>query len=101
MLTGLHTTYAQGFYQAERNFGLKVSENNPLRQGDPSGLIPHQDGKGSIAIGYGYDLLDRGKTVQQIKDDLNAVGVTLTQHDEQWLADYRAGILTSASSPER
>ncbi|NOS80099.1 MAG: hypothetical protein HOP32_00780 [Nitrospira sp.] len=44
-----------------------------------------------MAIGYGYDILDRGKTVQQIKDDLNAVGVTLTQHDEIWLTDYRNG----------
>lgn len=23
MLTGLHTTYSQGFYKAERNYGLK------------------------------------------------------------------------------
>lgn len=96
MLSGLHTTYSQGFYKAERDLSLKISENDSLRQGNPSGLMPHRDGKASVAIGYGYDLLDLGKTVQQIKDDLNAVGVTLTLHDEQWLADYRAGILTSA-----
>lgn len=91
MLSGLHTTYSQGFYKAERDLSLKISENNSLRQGNPSGLMPHRDGKASVAIGYGYDLLDLGKTVQQIKNDLNAVGVTLTQHDEAWLTDYRNG----------
>jgi hypothetical protein len=91
MITGLHTTYSQGFYKAERDLSLKISENDSLRQGNPSGLMPHRDGKASVAIGYGYDLLDLGKTVQQIKNDLNAVGVTLTQHDEAWLTDYRNG----------
>ncbi|CBK40119.1 protein of unknown function [Nitrospira defluvii] len=65
---------------------MKVAEANLLRlRTSTRQLKPHADGKlsnESVAIGYGYDLLDRGKTVQQIKDDLNAVGVTLTRHDE-------------------
>lgn len=95
MLSGLHTTYAQGFYKAERNLGLKVSEDIGLYIGnDLRALRPKFDGKDSVYIGYGYDLLDLGKSIQQIKDDLNAVGVTLTQHDETWLTDYRNGSTT-------
>lgn len=95
MITGLHTTYSQGFYKAERDYSLKVAEANILRLGSSSrALTPHPDGKlptESVAIGYGYDLLDLGKSIQQIKNDLSAVGVTLTQHDETWLTDYRNG----------
>lgn len=94
MLSGLHTTYSQGFYRAERDYGLKVSENLPLLQGNLSGLVPHLDRKDSIAIGYGYDLLDLGKTMQQIRNDLSAVGVVLTLHDDQWLTDYRNGLIS-------
>lgn len=99
MLTGLHTTYSQGFYQAERDFSLKVSEDIGLQAGnDLRALRPRFDGKDSVYIGYGYDLLDLGKSIQQIKDDLNAVGITLSGHDETWLTAYRSGSTTVTKS---
>lgn len=95
MITGLHTTYSQGFYKAERHFGLKVSEDIGLVTGkDLRALRPRFDNKDSVYIGYGYDLLDIGKSVPQTKNDLDAIGVTLTQHDETWLTDYRNGATT-------
>jgi hypothetical protein len=58
-LTGLHTDWQQGSYKADRDYRLKVLEDNELRKGtNLKGLRPHLDKIGSsIVIGYGLDLL--------------------------------------------
>jgi hypothetical protein len=58
-LTKLHNSaWITGSYVGDRDFLLKVAENNELRRGtDLSGLAPHFDGKVSLALGYGFDLL--------------------------------------------
>ena len=54
-LTGLHTNWSRGSYQADRDWEIKLSENAGLATGnDLSGLKPYDDG--NITIGYGYDL---------------------------------------------
>jgi hypothetical protein len=60
-LTNLHTETIDS-YQADRDLSIKISENDPLRRGDNlTDLKPYFDEKakngGSIAIGYGFDLL--------------------------------------------
>jgi hypothetical protein len=61
-LTNLHTNWSLDpnalTYQGERNFLLKVAENDTLRT-TFSPLAAHFDGNNSIAIGYGFDLLSK------------------------------------------
>jgi len=58
----LHTTYSvdpnNPTYVGERNFLLKVAENNPLRINptDTNELRFTLDAKDRLVIGYGYDL---------------------------------------------
>ncbi len=76
-LSGLNTNWLKGSFELDRNYLLKVAENNGLRLGtDLSGLKPHYDGKDSIALGYGLDLLTND--LDKVKIYLSAVGITLT-----------------------
>lgn len=63
-LTTLHTNWEFGSYEQDRDEGIKQSENNTLRSGGTKGLKSYFDplakNGGSIAIGYGFDLLVRG-----------------------------------------
>lgn len=98
-LTWLHRNWQNGSYQADRDLGLKLSENSDLYYGrNLSGLRPHRDSnpnknpKWSIAIGYGYDLLKN--SVLTIKSDLAKINVTLSAADETLLNDYHNGTKT-------
>jgi len=86
MAINLHTTYglnpSDSTYRGERNFLLKVAENNALRlfsEGKPggsdAGLRVHLDSKGRLAIGYGYDLLANKDIAVE---DLTPAGAILT-----------------------
>jgi len=95
MAIDLHTTYslnlADPTYRGERNFLLKVAENNALRLNPANAvhLAVKLDSKGRPVIGYGYDL-ERNKGAA--KDALAAVGVVLTPGQE-------AAILSLTSTP--
>ncbi len=67
-LTNLHTDWTQGSYEADRDLSIKISENDPLRKQTLDGLKklkpyfdPLAQNGGSIAIGYGFDLLVHSK----------------------------------------
>ena len=58
-LSNTSSNWTHGSYEADRNFEIKRAENDPLRAGtDLRGLNPHTDGVNSVAIGYGFDLLE-------------------------------------------
>ena len=85
-LTGLHTNWLRGSYNADRDYEIKKSESLNLR--------PYYDiTADSVAIGYGCDLL-KGDDVATIKSDLSNIGITLSDNDEQLLNGYRAGTTT-------
>ena len=92
-LTNLHTDWILGTYEADRDLSIKISENDPLRQGnDLTDLKPYYDIKamngGSIAIGYGFDLLVHSNA--QINSYLAAAGLgALSTHDAQLLDQAR------------
>lgn len=80
-LIGLHNNWLKGSYQADRNFILMMGENDKLYKGivraDESwvfGTKPYYDG--SIAIGYGFDLLKNPPAY--IAHFLGTVGITVT-----------------------
>ena len=77
-LTGLHTNWISFIpsYQSDRDFLLKVAENNQLFSGQSKGLTPYYEGK-SIAIGYGFDLL--ANSIDYVVYFLGTIGITLTQ----------------------
>jgi hypothetical protein len=85
-LTGLHTDWEYGSYLNDRDWFIKVKENALLANGtDLSGLHPHfdgrTDGRGSIAIGYGFDLLVNDNTTMNNSGnsgDINSGDITLT-----------------------
>jgi len=80
-LSSLNTNWIRGSYEADRDFLLKVAENDPLRLGtDLSGLSPHWDTKDSIALGYGLDLLTN--PADRLRTYLAAIGITLTAEAE-------------------
>ncbi|WP_295056148.1 hypothetical protein, partial [Sulfuricurvum sp.] len=56
-LSGTHTNWVYGSYEADRNDQIKISENHPLHDGDLTKLNVHIDGKDRLALAYGYDLL--------------------------------------------
>ncbi len=106
MLTGLHTNWLSNSYQDDRDYLLKVPENNELRQGLnlTANLRPKFDGSNSLAIGYGLDLLVNSDTT--IDSYLTSAGLpVLTSADKQLLAQARttrkagiaAGVDLSAS----
>lgn len=63
-ITKFHTDWTQGSYEQDRDLSIKISENDRLLGGDLSYLKSYYDAAakngGSIAIGYGFDLLVRG-----------------------------------------
>jgi len=95
-LTNLHTNWTQGSYEADRDLAIKISENDRLRTLMPDGLLtlkPYFDQNasngGSIAIGYGFDLLVHNNA--QINTYLAAAGLgALSTLDAQLLNQARA-----------
>src|SRR5687767_5357248 len=91
-LSNFHTTWMKGNYQLDRDFLLKVAENNALRKfgegtgGSDSGLRPYYDG--SIAIGYGFDLLQN--SIAYVRHFLGTIGITLTPAQEVQIGTARA-----------
>jgi Ca2+-binding RTX toxin-like protein len=86
MLT-LHTNYQLGSYENDRTDFLKQRENNVLANPKtlPSvralQLAPHFDGKKSIAVGYGLDLLNN--SIDTINALLIGAGLSpLSEHDK-------------------
>ena len=101
-LTGLHLA---GSYKDDRDFGLKVSENNPLRKGeDLSGLRAHLDKKNSLAIGYGFDLLVPVHTNDVISNYLATISSdawsSFTANDEL-LLDQLRGLRNKLTDAEK
>src|SRR4030066_2421371 len=95
-LTGLHTNWENVSYTTDRNQFLKEHENPILAGGGSYGLTPYFDG--SLAIGYGYDLLVR--TNAQINSLLTSMGMpSLSTADatrlDQARAQVRAGTATT------
>ena len=95
-LTGLHTNWENVSYTTDRNQFLKEHENPILAGGGSYGLTPYFDG--SIAIGYGYDLLVH--TNAQINSLLTSMGMpSLSTADatrlDQARAQVRAGTATT------
>src|SRR5258708_12656827 len=86
-----HSAWLKGNYQRDRDFILKVAENNPLRKfgegtgGNASGLRPYYDG--SIAIGYGFDLLVN--SIHYVRYFLSTVGIVLTRQQENQIIPAR------------
>lgn len=76
--TNFNLDLANPTYQGERNFLIKVAENNPLRlyPNDPKNLKPHLDSNDRLAIGYGYDL-EKNKT--NVVADFAKIGITLAR----------------------
>lgn len=83
-LQTLHTNWLKGNYQADREFLIKVPENESLWRlseglplGTTKGLTPYFDSAAnSIALGYGFDL--RSNTPAYVSYFLQSVGITLT-----------------------
>src|SRR3989338_9713810 len=97
-LTGLHTNWKYGSYEKDRNEEIKAFENPLLKSGGSYGLRAYYDG--SIAIGYGFDLLVRNNS--EINSYLAAIGLgALSTLDAQLLDQARAqrdtGTATQAS----
>ncbi|MCC6143926.1 MAG: hypothetical protein IT368_08980, partial [Candidatus Hydrogenedentes bacterium] len=97
-LTGLHTNWKYGSYENDRNEEIKTFENSLLKGGGTYGLTAYYDG--SIAIGYGFDLLVRNNS--EINSYLSAIGLgALSTSDAQLLDEGRAqrdvGTATQAS----
>src|SRR6185436_11163846 len=99
MALNFHTSWFRSSYQADRNFLLKVAENDPLRRfgegtgGSASGLKPYYDG--SIAIGYGFDLLNN--SIAYVRYFLGTVGITLTQQQENQITAAKRNPSASVS----
>ena len=88
-LTGLHTNWDNGSYANDRNSTLKQNENPLLANNDLSYLRPYYDG--SIAIGYGYDLLVRDNAA--INQFFTRMGLpTLSTADATLLDQARASV---------
>jgi GH24 family phage-related lysozyme (muramidase) len=92
-LTNLHTGWTQGSYEADRDLSIKTSENDSLLNGGVKGLRPYFDPKakngGSIAIGYGFDLLVNSNA--KINKYLTSAGLgTLNDSDMGLLNTARA-----------
>ncbi|MGD8785416.1 MAG: calcium-binding protein, partial [Thioalkalispiraceae bacterium] len=92
-VTGIHTNnWLHGSYENDLIFILKVAENNRLRlnPNDPARLAPHHDDvaqRGSIAIGYGLDLIRNDiTTINNYITDANQI---LAQQGEP-LIDFSA-----------
>lgn len=90
-----HTNWQYGSYLADRAQFIKALENPLLAGGNTFYLRPYYDG--SIAIGYGFDLLRR--SVAEAKSYLIEVGGTFSLQAEtllsQYHADRAAGLVTA------
>jgi hypothetical protein len=89
-------------YLGERDFLLKVAENNGLRlyglgQGtDSSGLTVYKDSTGNPSIGYGYDLYENAANAYA---DLSNAGATINTDAaglSKAINDYKTGAITLA-----
>jgi hypothetical protein len=88
-LTGLHTNWENGNYFNDREEFLKKQENPLLAGGGTYGLQPYYDG--SIAIGYGFDLLQNDNaTINSYLTTANGQATTLTAADITLLNEARA-----------
>src|ERR1035438_7348843 len=77
-----NTNFSHGSYTADLQSFLKSEENKKLLNGDLSQLKPYFDG--SIAIGYGFDLLVHSNT--EINAFLADIGLgPLSTQDAQLL----------------
>lgn len=86
-LANLHTDWTLGSYGKDRDYEIKLSENDRLLGGDTYGLTPYYDG--SLAIGYGFDLLVHSNA--EINTYFSAVGLNaLNTQDAQLLDQARA-----------
>ncbi|MDA8338471.1 MAG: hypothetical protein M0Z70_04130, partial [Nitrospiraceae bacterium] len=95
-LTNLHTNWENGSYANDRNKFLKEKENPNLAGGGSYGLTPYFDG--SIAIGYGYDLLVH--TNAQINSLLTSMGMQpLSTADATLLDQARAQVNAGTATP--
>ena len=86
MLLTLNTNFSSGSYVGDRNALIKARENVVLANPNNAPariqqqLRPHFDGKRSLAIGYGLDLLNN--SIATINDLLSQTGqASLSQHD--------------------
>ncbi len=92
-LTGFHTNWQEGSYEDDRNDFLKRNENIFLYRGNLQYLRPYYDG--SIAIGYGLDLLvNDDATINSYLSDAGLATLTLSKEDADLLAAARASTLT-------
>ena len=91
-LTNLHSIETRKAYTDIRDVELKQSENAPLFKKTVAGLrdlSAHRDLKrGSIAIGYGVDLL--ANSMPQILAWYTRAGLTLSIDDQVLLLNYQA-----------
>lgn len=97
-LTSLHTDWTQGSYEQDRDLSIKISENDKLLGGNLTYLKSYYDEEakngGSIAIGYGFDLLVHSNA--QINAYLAAIGLgPLSAQDAQLLGQARSTHTTS------
>jgi hypothetical protein len=89
-LTGLHTDWVKGSYLNDRNYFMKQKEN-------PTGPYTRPYYDLSIAIGYGFDLIQHSASeitayLNRVNDALGLQGtqrVTLSQHDITLLNEAR------------
>ncbi len=97
-LTKLHTNWLNGSYYLDRNALLKARENPDLKNNLTNGLTPYYDG--SMAIGYGFDLLVRDRN--EINHFLSAAVPGMQISDADWgllntaRAEIAAGTATKA-----
>jgi len=68
VLSNLHTNWIYGSYINDRDYEVKVSENDKLRRDKITDLNAHVSG-GSIDVGYGYDLFQNLGTLQTDLED--------------------------------
>ena len=96
-LTNLHTNWDFGSYYDDLDNFIKQQENVRLLGGDTSYLAPYYDG--SIAIGYGFDLLVRSDAeINKFFADAG-LSTTLSDTDKVLLATARACVASSKTTP--
>ena len=96
-LTNLNTNWAQGSYSTNRDYYIKSEENPFLYNGNTRYLAPYYDG--SIAIGYGFDLVVHSDAeINQFFTDAG-LGITLSDTDKSLLAAARAYRSASRANP--
>ena len=98
-LTNLHTNWDFGSYYNDRDNYIKSRENPILFGGNTSDLTPYYDG--SIAIGYGFDLLVRSDAeINKFFAD-SGLNLRLSNTDKSLLAAAREYRAASKDKPPR